>query len=255
MLIFLIVFGFVMGVVMASFFGSLTYRLETNKKYLLKKRSFCPKCKHTLAPVDLIPLVSFFVTAGKCRYCRKKISTAYPVSELSCGLLWAFFAYGVWSNPALWNEKFLVISALILLVLSFLMVIDIFYYILPHQLNVIALILLLFLFNFDLSPARLWGMVASVGFFLFLWVITKFKGIGLGDVGLAVWFGYGLAMPVVVVGLMLSFIYGAIIGMGLVIRRKKGFKQAVPFGPFLIFGFVTAWFWGEKILAWYVTNL
>lgn len=255
MLVFVIFFAFIFGLVMASFFGSLSFRIETDKKYLLKTRSFCPKCKHTLAAIDLIPLASFLFTRGKCRYCKKKISIAYAVSELSCGLLWAFYGYGVWSNPNLWNEKFLIINALILLTLSFLMVIDIFYYILPHQLNVLALLLLLILFNFDLSPVRLWGMVASVGFFLFLWVITKFKGIGLGDVGLAVWFGYGLAMPVVVVGLMLSFIYGAVIGMGLVLGRKKGFKQAVPFGPFLIFGFVTAWFWAEKILAWYLSNL
>ncbi len=141
------------------------------------------------------------------------------------------------------------------MVLSFLTVIDIFYYILPHELNAVALVVLLIINNFDLSLFRLWGVVVAVGFFLLLWVITKFKGIGLGDVGLAVWMGYGLGLPVVILGLMLSFIYGAVFGVGLMIKNKKGMKQAVPFGPFLVFGFVTAWFWGEVILKWYVSNL
>ena len=251
----LAIFAFVMGIVMASFFGSLSYRLETNKKYLLKKRSFCPKCKHTLSPLDLIPLISFLLTKGKCRYCHKNISSSYLVSETTCGLLWSFFAFGIWSRPELWNERFLIFSALLLIIFTFLTVIDIFYYILPHELNAAAFVLILILNNFDFSMSRIWGIVIAVGFFLFLWVITKFKGIGLGDVGLAVWLGYGLGFPMVIVGLMLSFIYGAIVGVVLMIRGKKKFKQAVPFGPFLIFGFVTAWFFGEVILRWYLSNL
>ncbi|MBP6979893.1 prepilin peptidase [Candidatus Curtissbacteria bacterium] len=250
-----LLFAFVFGLVMASFFGSLSFRLETDKKYLLKKRSFCPSCKHVLSYKDLIPLFSYLSVGGKCRYCKKKISFSYPISEITVGVLWVFFAYGLWSHPALWNNQLIILNVLLLLVLSFLTVIDIFYYILPHELNAVALVVLLIINNFDLSPFRLWGVIVAVGFFLLLWVITKFKGIGLGDVGLAVWMGYGLGLPVVILGLMLSFIYGAVFGVGLMIKNKKGMKQAVPFGPFLVFGFVTAWFWGEVILKWYVSNL
>lgn len=254
-LIWVLFFAFLFGIVMASFFGSLSYRLETNKKFLLKKRSFCPKCKHDLGYQDLVPLLSFLLAKGRCRYCAKRIDRSYFVSELSVGLLWVVFAYGIWSNLEIFGVFPLILYVLLLLIMSFLMVIDIFYYILPHELNALALLVLVVILNFDFSPGRLVGLLIAVGFFILLWLVTKLKGIGLGDVGLAVWMGYGLAAPVVILGLMLSFILGAVFGVGLMLVNKKGFKQAVPFGPFLIYGFVIAWFWGKEILSWYIARL
>ena len=254
-LIWFMSFAFVFGGVMASFFGSLSYRLETNKKFLLKKRSFCPKCEHDLNYRDLVPILSFLFTKGRCRYCSVRIDRSYFVSELSVGLLWVIFAWGIWTRLEFFEISNLILLVFLLLIMSFLMVIDIFYYILPHQLNALGLFVLLVITGFDLSASRLLGMLVAVGFFVILWLITKFKGIGLGDVGLAFWMGYGLGAPVVILGLMLSFIFGAVFGVGLMSVNKKGLKQAVPFGPFLIFGFVIAWFWGKEILSWYVARL
>lgn len=253
--IFIIVFGFLWGSVLASFFGSLTFRLITDKKLLLRKRSFCPECKHDLSAIDLVPIVSFVVTKGRCRYCRKKIPTRYLSGELVCGLMWSICAYGVWTNAAFWRTDFLVLGSALALVLTALVVVDVFYYILPHELNGLALLAVLALLRFELIPERLWAVIIAVGFFLALFVITRFKGIGFGDVILSVWFGYGLGVPVVVVGMMLSFIYGAVVGLIMMGFGKSKMKSALPFGPFLILGFVTAFFWGEKIVRWYVSML
>src|SRR3989344_8593051 len=80
---------FVFGLVVGSFLNSVIYRLEQGES-ALKGRSYCPHCKHPLSWYDLIPLLSFVLLEGKCRYCKGKISLQYPLVEFSTGAV--FFA-------------------------------------------------------------------------------------------------------------------------------------------------------------------
>ena len=82
---------FLTGISVGSFINALEYRLYRGIDFL-KQRSMCTKCKHILGALDLIPIVSFALIGGKCRYCGTKVSWQYPIVELLAGLL--FIASG-----------------------------------------------------------------------------------------------------------------------------------------------------------------
>jgi len=77
---------FIFGACIGSFLNCLIYRLDSKQSFL-KGRSFCPHCKHQLGFFDLIPILSFIIVKGKCRYCKKKISWQYPLVEIATGIV------------------------------------------------------------------------------------------------------------------------------------------------------------------------
>lgn len=94
--------------------------------------------------------------------------------------------------------------------------------------------------------------LAIGGFFLGLIILTKGKGMGGGDVKLGAFLGLGLGFPNSLVALMAAFISGSVIALILVALGKKNFGEQIPFGPFLVFGGITAIFFGEQIINWYL---
>lgn len=90
------------------------------------------------------------------------------------------------------------------------------------------------------------------GFFYLLIVITKGKGMGGGDVKLGAFMGLMLGFPQSLIALIVSFVTGAVFSIILIILGKKHFGQVIPFGPFLVIGSLTALFWGDQILSWYL---
>jgi prepilin signal peptidase PulO-like enzyme (type II secretory pathway) len=92
----------------------------------------------------------------------------------------------------------------------------------------------------------------AAGFFFAIVAISKGKWMGAGDIKLGFLMGLILGYPQILTGLFLSFLFGAIIGIGLIILKKKTLKSEVPFGPFLVTGTFIAMFWGQQILNWYL---
>jgi len=109
-----------------------------------------------------------------------------------------------------------------------------------------------FIGNWELEIGHflLAALIAS-GFFLSIFLISRGKWMGFGDVKLAILLGLVLGFPNILVALFLSFFFGAIIGIILMSLKKKGLKSEVPFGPFLIAGTIIALFWGSQIVSWY----
>lgn len=101
------------------------------------------------------------------------------------------------------------------------------------------------LFNFIIA-----AIIASA-FFLAIFLISRGKWIGFGDVKLAVLAGLLLGFPGILLGLFLAFFFGAIIGIGLIFLKLKGLKSQIPFAPFLIIGTFVTMFWGKEIINWY----
>jgi len=125
-------FIFLFGLVVGSFLNCVIYRLETEQSFL-KGRSFCPHCGYPLAWKDLIPLLSFLILKGKCRYCGEKISGQYPLVELATGTLFLLVAY-YFLFPL--NVIHIVKTCYLLIVASFLIVIfvyDLKHYIIPDK--------------------------------------------------------------------------------------------------------------------------
>jgi leader peptidase (prepilin peptidase)/N-methyltransferase len=245
---------FILGLAVGSFLNCVIYRLEKNESFLIG-RSYCPKCKHQLGWQDLIPLLSFLELGGKCRYCKQKISWQYPLVELATGILFVSVFHIAFPNLLLSIYYFL-ISSLLIVIFTY----DLKYYIIPDEI-IYPAIVITFLYNIFYSCFMLHssysilnilcsGLGASA-FFLAIFLISKGKWLGFGDVKLAFFMGLFLGFPNILVAFFISFLIGAIIGLGLIFCGKKSLKSEVPFGPFLVTGTFLALFLGNQIINWY----
>ena len=238
------------------------------------ERSICPHCKHQLAWFDLIPILSFVLLKGKCRYCHKPISYQYPLVELVTAVLFVLpfliqqFLPLPFYDEVLWLEilyYFFLISVLIIL-----FVYDLKHFIIPDKILIPALLITLFYFlirdfylfsfysNFQIFTSFLYQLASAIGvsgFFLLLYLISKGQWIGFGDVKLGFLLGFILSWPKSFVFMFLTYIIGGIIGIGLIIFRKKTLKAQVPFAPFLIVSFIISLFFGVEIINWYLNLL
>ncbi len=253
------IFIFLFGLVMGSFMNALIYRLEVGESVFFG-RSKCVFCKKTLSFFELIPILSFVFQVGRCRKCKKRISAQYPLVEFFLGVLFLFsyFKLGafVFSFEYILSLVY-IFSVLFLLGLIF--VFDLKHYIIPnfavYSLVVISFFYNLYFYGFSELGAFLLGSFIAFSFFLFLYLVSSGKWIGMGDVKFGIFMGLFLGVPNVFVGLLLSYFVGAFIGVFLLIFFKKGLKSEIPFGPFLIFGTLTAYFYGNDILNWYLNFL
>ncbi len=245
---------FVFGLIIGSFLNCVIYRLEEQKGFI-GGRSFCPSCSHTLSWQDLIPVISFILLKAKCRYCQKKISWQYPIIELfTAGIFTWLFYY--------WQGQELLLSDLVFLLTLFSFFILIFVYdfkhlIIPDSLTIISILITLVYFlgkDINFFNHFLVGFFAFL-FFLLIFLVTLGKGMGFGDVKLVFLLGFFLGYPNIIVALFLSFLIGAIMGIGLILMKKKNRKSEVPFGPFLLIGTFLSYFWGEALISWYLTLL
>jgi len=239
-------FVFIFGLFIGSFLNCTVYRLENSKSFL-KGRSFCPNCKQTLSWLDLVPIFSFLFLKGKCRYCQKRISIQYPLVELLTGLLFLL----IWllaSDIVFW----FIISCFLIIIFIY----DLKHFIIPDRVLFPAIIIALgyiFVFKYDLLAEHILSAIGASAFFLFIVLVSRGRGMGVGDVKLAILMGLLLGFPDIIVSLFFAFLIGAIIGVGLILLKKKTLKSEVPFGPFLILGIYIALFFGDKIVNWYFT--
>ncbi|MDP2638087.1 MAG: prepilin peptidase [Candidatus Levybacteria bacterium] len=261
------IFIFVIGVFVGSFLNVLADRLPRNESPI-KGRSHCEKCKKTLKWFDLIPLLSFILLKGKCRYCHTRLSPYYLIVELTTGILFAFTAFFVLNGSQflISNFKFLInfqflnfqmLASLTyyLFIMSCLIVIffaDLKYGIIPDKI-VFPAIFVSFLYlilntNYLILP-NLFSAVGACLFFLLLFLGTKGRGMGFGDVKFAFLMGLILGFPGIVISLYVAFLTGAIAGCILILWRKKRiFGTAIPFGPFLVIGTLVSIFFGNLIV-------
>lgn len=217
---------FFLGLLFGSFVSAATWRIPRNISFV-KGRSFCDSCKKNLYWYDNIPLFSYLFYLGKSRCCRKKISVRYPLIEITTAL-------GFVVLYLLFNFSILLIIYCMLLILTLsIFVIDFEHQIIPDELS--WSILFLALLNFSFSNIFS-GFLAAL-FLLLLNLITKGRGMGLGDVKLAIGLGALLGLSSSYKWLIISFILGGIVGSILLLLRKANMKTKIAFGPFLIISF------------------
>lgn len=238
-------FLFVFGLVFGSFVSMLSYRLP--RGIAVSGRSFCDHCLRKIKWYENLPLASYFFLQS-CPGCKKRIPLRYPIIEITTALV--FVLTGASWQGALSADFYLFLAASVVLVS--LAVIDFETQTLPDVLVYIlgALLLLPLLLAENLIGNLLWGYLAFL-FFLAIYLATRARGMGFGDVKLSFVLGAYLAFPQVVVWVFLSFLFGAVVGVLLIITGRARLGRPVPFGPFLIFAFYVAVFWAESVLAWY----
>lgn len=245
------IFLFILGLFIGSFLNVLIDRLPQEKSIL--GRSHCEFCHHPLSIMDLIPIASFVFLKGKCRYCHKKLSYQYPFIELITGtifLLTYFLSFQgllIYDLSLFFELVFFLIVASGLIVLFF---VDIKYYMIPDKLTLflgfVASIFLLFN-PFLIVPHLIAGVLGFL-FFLFVFVITKGKGWGFGDVKFAFVMGLILGPAGLFIALYIAFLTGALVGIILILWRKKGLKSIIPFAPFLSIGTYISLIFSNQII-------
>ncbi len=225
----------VLGLIVGSFLGVLTWRIP-RKLDFVKGRSKCPHCNSVIEARDNIPLISYILLKGRCRNCKKRISIREPLIELTTAFLFVITQFLPLPFP-------FIISLIIVSILIVIFVIDLEHKLIYDEFVYVGLgIILMFLLitnSPDLYTHLLVGFTASL-FLLTIALVTKGKGMGLGDVKLAIFLGAMLAPQEGMFWMLLSFLTGAAVGVILIISKRAKLKSEVPFGPFLIIGFLLA---------------
>lgn len=262
---FLVVVGGLFGFIVGSFSNALIWRMHSGES-IVKGRSHCVHCGHTLAWYDLIPMVSFVMLRGHCRYCAVPISLQYPLVEVLNAALLAFITWHAlqFINPSTDFIFYIVYTVFLAIVFSGLLVIlvyDLKHYLIPD--NVLFPLTLVsgvwygvgtIFFDFYTGPEMLnaaYAALIALSFFLVLFLVSAGRWMGFGDVKLAFFMGLFLGYPAILVALFFAFTSGAIIGVALIALKMKTIKSQVPFGPFLIAGTFVAFFWSNQIVSWY----
>ncbi|MFH1670962.1 MAG: prepilin peptidase [Patescibacteria group bacterium] len=237
----LVIFFFVLGLTFGSFGNVLILRLPRDKKII--GRSQCPKCKAQLPAGDLIPVLSYILLRGRCRFCKKKISIQYPFVELATGIL---FVIAVVQVP---ESSVVALLLAVLLWLLFLMAfIDAQIQGIPDLLN-IPFVLLALLFAWFTGTLTILAPVLAAGFFAVQWIASKGAWVGSGDIILAA--GIGLMLgdwQRTLVAIVVAYIVGAFIALIGLMTGKVTRRDRIAFGPFLAIGTLVTILWGEWLL-------
>jgi leader peptidase (prepilin peptidase)/N-methyltransferase len=239
--------AFAPALAVGSFLNVVVARLP-ERRSLVRPRSACPSCGHELAWWENLPLLSYALLRGRCRGCSAPISLRYPLVELTTALLVAacFWRFGLSGNAF--------VASFFCAVLVALSAIDVERRILPDRIVLPSTVAVLAA-QVALHPDRTVEWIAAglgASLFLFAALLAYPKGMGMGDVKLALLLGVMLGWTVAV-GLMVGMLAAMVLGLALIARHgARARKMAIPFGPFLAFGAIVALFAGEAILAAYL---
>lgn len=248
----------VLGCVIGSFLNVLIDRLPKGET-VVRGRSHCDHCQHILSWYELIPIFSYLLQGGRCRKCHNKLSLQYPLIEmvagLGFGLLYVYLGGAQIFESAVGILRYIA-SAAVFCSLLVVTVSDIKYFIVPDAMVITGLIgaMLNLLTVNPVWPALVPAVLSALGaglFFLALFLITKGKGMGFGDVKLVFVIGLVTGFPGIVLALYTAFLTGAAASVILIIGGKKTLKSIVPFGPFLIIGAVASILWHQAFITWW----
>jgi leader peptidase (prepilin peptidase) / N-methyltransferase len=273
--LFMALYSVLLGLALGSFMNVCIYRIPLGKS-IISPPSNCPNCSERIRFYDNIPLLSYLILLGRCRYCRNPISWRYPLVEVLTGLL----SLALFTRYGLSYQYFLFLLFLATLVtISF---IDLDHQIIPNILSrpgivigwavsAISFIAMhkVIIPDFFSGPGvirqntghfvlgdiswfdSLIGIIAGYGSLFLIEVVFKYltgkEGMGRGDAKLlamiGAWMGWRPLLPVV----MIASLTGAVIGL----LAGKGFGVRIPFGPFLSIGAIIYLFFGPQLVSWY----
>ncbi|MCS6873410.1 MAG: prepilin peptidase [Pyrinomonadaceae bacterium] len=266
---------FILGAIIGSFLNVVIHRVPRKESTLPK--SHCPECKTPIKPYDNVPILSWLLLKGKCRYCKKQIPIRYPFVEILTALLFTISFWKIGFN------LFLPVALLFIAATIALIFIDAEHMLLP---NVITYPMLFFAlvsritfalifeksFFSDLNhfpstlmkdyPIWLASLTSAIfGAFVgggFLWVVgkiweilRKMEAMGLGDVKMMAAVGALLGWQLTLLAIFIGAFTGALVGI--FVAQKHGTLQAkIPFGVFLGFGSIVSLLFGEEIIKIYL---
>ncbi|MEW6457167.1 MAG: prepilin peptidase [Acidobacteriota bacterium] len=243
----------VVGLVWGSFLNVLIFRIPRDLN-IIKPRSFCPSCGKKIKWYDNIPVLSYIFLGGKCRNCYQKISVRYPVVEIitssSFLIVYERYYYSFYFIGSL-----IFVSALIALAF-----IDLEHQILPDVITIPG-----FIFFSAYSVANpflgfkhlILGALVGSGtllliYLIYLW-LRKEEGLGFGDIKMMLLVGAFLGWRKSLLTLIIASFLGAMVGVIMIVFKKKGLKFALPFGTFLSLSAFLSLLYGDIIIDFYLS--
>jgi len=248
----LTVLAALLGLVMGSFLNCLAWRLVRGES-VLTGRSHCDACGHVLGPGDLVPVLSWLVLRGRCRYCGAAVSPRCPLSELVCAAAYGTLAwrYGF----SLETLRFLALASVLLAV----SLVDLEDGWVPDRLLLMGAVLWLPALLLEAEPgeALLQGLLGAAALFLplLLLVLAADKLLGRESMGggdlklyalLGLYFGWEQGLLLVILSCLTGLVFAVVLG-----KAKPG--KPFPFAPAMA---VAAWLtaiWGREAIAWYLS--
>jgi len=253
----MVYFWFILGTAVGSFLNVCISRLPKGESIIFPS-SHCPKCKHKLAWFDLIPILSYFLLRGRCRYCQASISFRYPLVEFltGVGFVGAFWLHQGPGWGSLINQGLTMVFISVLIILFF---VDLEHQLVPEGVCVLGMfagLIYHYLEGREAMLSAVWGLLLgyflllSIGFLGELWF--KKEALGEGDLYVASLLGAFLGWSGVLLSLFLAYLLAAGWVIWLLLLKKVKLGQYVPFAPALALGGVITLFWGDKIVGWYL---
>jgi len=241
---------FLLGLVFGSFFNVVGLRVPL-KKSIVSPRSACSNCGHTLHSSELVPVFSYVLQKGKCRNCGTHISILYPLIELLTGCLFVFALIQIGFQMELLVALSL-ISLLVIIVVS-----DLAYMLIPDR--ILLFFLLVFIIERYFIPLDSWwnSMIGAVGAFVVLFLIGLVSngGMGGGDIKLFGVLGFVLGWKLILITFIIACFTGTIFGLVSMKARRIHKRNPIPFGPFIGFGGLISYFYGNELIGWYLSIL
>jgi leader peptidase (prepilin peptidase)/N-methyltransferase len=243
-----LIFATVLGALVGSFLNVVILRLPEEGESIVFPPSHCPQCQTLIRWYDNIPMISFLLLGGRCRQCRMPISWQYPLVELMMALL-SFALYRSFGFSASFFVYFVFCAALLAII-----VIDFYHQIIPDVISLPGIILG-FAATF-LLPGLSWqdsalGIVFGGGIFYAIaagyYLLARRAGMGGGDIKLLAMIGAFLGWRALPFVIFASALLGSVIGIGAMIKQKKGGKTVIPYGPFLAVASYLYLFFADQI--------
>lgn len=237
---------FALGACIGSFLNVVIDRVPINESLLL--RSHCESCGKTLSPIELIPIASYLIQGGKCKHCGAKIPVRLFLVELACGLGYVFLFY--YFGYSLDLLRYILLYTFVLTIA----VSDLTTMLVPDEIVLCGAIggLLTAILSRSLIPSLLSSIMLG-GVFLLIYLLTKGKGMGQGDVTFAFAIGLYLNPLQSIFVFMLSFIIGAVVGIFLYISTRN---HELPFCPYMaLSSILVAVFWAQLLQLFSVSYL
>jgi len=257
----LFIFAFaLLGLAVGSFLNVCMDRLPRDES-ILNPPSHCQVCQHRLAAKDLIPVFSYLWLHGRCRYCQASIPKRLLWVELATGAMFAFLYLSYNLKPEL-DVRWLGVMAFYACLFILIFVVDLEHGLILNKVvypgMAVALLFALFLPQPWITQLKFSGIAnfaigGGIGFVVFLLIaVISRGGMGWGDVKLAALVGLATGIPLVFLALIIGTILGGLVAVALLIGKKRGRREAIPFGPFLSLSTLITLLWGSRILNWYV---
>lgn len=266
---------FIFGSIIGSFLNVVLFRYNTGRT--IGGRSKCFSCKRTLAPIDLVPILSYLVYGGRCRTCKSHISFQYPAVELLTAVLfagvYALYAPSLLIQPAVFIFKVLV-SLIVMSLLVLITVYDFRHKIIPdlfsYTFAIVTFVAMFVQVGGAISLSSIYlampelshlfaGIILAFPFYFF-WLVSRGRWMGLGDAKLALGIGWFLGLSQGGTAIIYGFWIGAVVSVVILIVQKiisrmthqsasLTMKSEIPFAPFLIAGLLIVYFFGYNMFS------